>query len=275
MNVAADPIWVIEPNDVLEAQEPIVVLDAREGILKLRDKHAKPVDWKDFSKSGVRGGELLELEQLQNKLQELGIRHDTPVAVFGDGADGWGADGRIVWMLRSLGHDRTYWVQGGLKNLKAAGWPGKISFSSKPGDFVPTVDTSLLATTEDVQKAKQSKTALIDTREPREYAGKTPYGEKRGGHVPQSVLFHFKDLFDENGRVISKEALADRLVLDGITIDNPLIAYCTGGVRSAMFVVILRHYGYQASNYAGSMWLWASLPAEDHPLLKSKSGKKK
>ena len=275
VNASADPIWIIEATDVLNAQEPVLVLDARESFIKFRDKNAAAVDWKDFSGKKTSAGELLDLKTLQTKLQKLGVRHDTPIAVFGDGADGWGADGRIVWMLRALGHERTYWVQGGLRALKEAGWPGSIEFSKKPGDFVPVVDPTLVATTEEVRDAIQNETALIDTREAREFDGKTPYGEKRGGHVPTSVPIHFKALFDKNGRVKSKSEIADRLVLESVTESTPAIAYCTGGVRSAMFVVVLRHYGFEAKNYAGSMWLWASLPAEDHPLMKTRTPSKK
>ena len=44
--------------------------------------------------------------------------------------------------------------------------------------------------------------ALLDVREPREYAGETPYGESRGGHVPGAKHLFYKALLESDGKVL-------------------------------------------------------------------------
>ena len=55
-------------------------------------------------------------------------------------------------------------------------------------------------------------------------------------------------------------------VAAGIDPDRPVIAYCTGGVRSAWAALVLSRAGVATANYDGSMWEWAadaSLPMTD------------
>ena len=59
-------------------------------------------------------------------------------------------------------------------------------------------------------------------------------------------------------RVKSAAALRQLLISAGIDPEKPVIAYCTGGVRSAFVVMALRSAGVDARNYDGSFWEWAS-----------------
>ena len=44
----------------------------------------------------------------------------------------------------------------------------------------------------------------------------------------------------------------------GVTSDQPVICYCTGGVRSSWLYVMLKLAGYQrVRNYPGSWWEWS------------------
>jgi thiosulfate/3-mercaptopyruvate sulfurtransferase len=45
-----------------------------------------------------------------------------------------------------------------------------------------------------------------------------------------------------------------------------VIAYCTGGARSALLSELLRAEGIDARNYDGSMWEWSADAAR--PLVK-------
>ena len=50
------------------------------------------------------------------------------------------------------------------------------------------------------------------------------------------------------------ETLADK----GLTQDQEVICYCTGGVRSAWVYVVLKLAGYRkVRNYPGSFWEWS------------------
>lgn len=232
------------------------------------------ISWQQFSKpSGSEHGELLADEELQEAIRKVGVYNQIPVIVIGDPQEGWGEDGRIVWMLRALGHTKVALVDGGMKALKDAGFQTVVGLSPKvePGNFTISKNAELFADDTAVQAAmRQPRTVLVDTREKREFDGKTPYGEKRGGHVPTAKHLYFRDLLDANGFILKPDQLATKLDALGISKSTPVIAYCTGGIRSGWMVTVLRQAGYTASNYPGSMWDWAAKPAASHPLEKAK-----
>ncbi len=235
------------------------------------------VSWKQFSqRRSPHQGKLLEnTEVLQQKLRKLGIFNDKPVVVIGNPADPFyfGEEGRIVWMLRTLGHQAAAFVDGGDTALSQIGFPITLDITQPiPGDFV-VKRTDLWSIQGDELQANLSaltefqKLIIVDTRSPQEFAGATPFGEQRGGHIPNAIHFYFKDLLDSQGYLLSHEEIIAKLNNLGITPDIPLVSYCTGGVRSAFFVAVLANLGFtNVKNYAGSMWEWSAAPSSSYPL---------
>lgn len=270
--------WIVTASEAVDrlrgpARPPPTVLDARSGASFLLGhvQGARRVDWADFTPSERRNrGKLLEdADRLEARLRELGVWRDRPVLVYGDPRRGWGEEGRIVWMLRSLGHDRTAMVDGGYEALKEAGASiargrgGRVA----PGDFrVERTDAHTVGRDAVRQAMDDPDVVIVDTRERREYEGATPYGEPRGGHVPGAVHIHYRELLEDDGRLLPPARIREELEHRGVTRDVTVHAYCTGGVRSGWMVAVLEQLGYQAKNYAGSMWEWAGAPAETHPL---------
>ena len=282
--------WIVSPSEAMALiEQGATVLDAQGnklGVKRLRG--AVPVSWKQFTqKTAHHRGKLIEDEhQLTQQLQDLGISQNRPVVVFANPPHGWGEDGRIVWMLRTLGHSRAVMVDGGINALLAAGAANRQSVQTRggKGDFVversPTWDIQqpdLKHVVDHIfntpfQADQPSSTTIarqpviIDTREPREYAGETPYGEQRGGHIPGAIHLYFKDLLDEAGYLRPQDELMAVLQDHGITPETLVIAYCTGGIRSAWFTAVLISHGIPVKNYAGSMWEWSAAPAQEYPL---------
>jgi thiosulfate/3-mercaptopyruvate sulfurtransferase len=108
---------------------------------------------------------------------------------------------------------------------------------------------------------------VLDTREPREYRGETPYGETRGGHVPGARHLFYKDLQAEDGRLLPPARLKARLAALGIGEGTEIVAYCTGGVRSGWVTTVLNDLGLRARNFAGSMWDWSAGDPAEYPLV--------
>lgn len=275
--LASDVDWIVSADEAkqLIEQKDALVLDTR-GKTAWKHSHvakSRPIAWRDFSKSGeVKGGELLEsADTLTERLQKLGVSSSMPVLVAGKPPKNWGEDGRIVWMLRSLGHDKAALVDGGVDALDAAGVEMTAKTTQLPrGDFVVDKTTRWSATKDDVRAAMDAdNTALLDTREAREYRGATPYGEQRGGHVPGAAHLHYTDLMDSNGKLLPRTKLIQTLGNAGIDRQDRVITYCTGGVRSAWLTVVLLDLGFEnVQNYAGSMWEWSAAPVDDYPLEK-------
>ncbi len=267
---AAEIPWIVSANDALKMRDSIDIWETRSGarytLGHVEGSHR--VSWKDFSQTKKPNkGKLLDHGALQTQLRKHGVRTGRPIFVLGDPIRGWGEEGRIVWMLRAVGHPAAM-IDGGFDAMKragaetASGWGTEIA----PGDVTITKTIGWSADASDVQDALKSKVAIVDVREPREYAGKTPYGESRGGHVPGAVSLHYKELLAEDGTLLPRSQLLKKLNDAGIAPTREVIAYCTGGVRSGWMVVVLSHLGFGAKNYAGSMWEWTAGSVDDFPV---------
>jgi thiosulfate/3-mercaptopyruvate sulfurtransferase len=262
--------WLLSADRAVALLANATVLDTRGGAtfgLSHVDGSTR-VTWKEFSKTkSSERGELLSDQALKKAIERIGVRNDRSVIVVGD-PDAWGEDGRVVWMLRAVGHEAAFMVDGGYPALKKAGAATSAGFSHKQseGDFTIRWKPELNATSKDVKTAMTSDAVILDVREKREYDGKTPYGESRGGHVPGAKHLWFKDLLQKDGTLRSRGDIEKEMAARGVTREVPVIAYCTGGIRSGWMVAVLVSMGYQVSNYAGSMWQWSSLPERDFPL---------
>lgn len=234
------------------------------------------VNWQTFSMTEeAERGELLALDEIGKHLD--GLTKKQWVFIVGNPSEGWGEDGRIVWMLQALGHTNAALIDGGFAAAKTAGISGPApkeepstvptTMGTKPKGYQPSVSAfAFSATADDVKAAIDSDIQIIDVREKREFDGETPYGETRGGHVPTAKHLHYKSLLDAQGNLLSRKQIREVLIKAGIDPTKPSIAYCTGGVRSAWLTAVLVAIDIDATNYAGSMWQWASYPAADYPL---------
>lgn len=264
--------WVVDATTARELiADGAVVLDTRVAKLKAAAPlvGAREVIWQDFTNADLPNkGQLLEDDSiLTEKLRGLGISSDRPVIAVADSRQGWGEDGRVVWTLRTLGHEKTYLVDGGIEALSEGGAP-VIAEPATPGDFtVERIADYEIKKEELARQIGSSKLVILDTREPREYAGETPYGETRGGHVPGAKHMFYKDLVGEDGKILPDAELKARLASLGVAVGTEVVSYCTGGIRSGFVTAVLNNVGVKARNYAGSMWEWSASPAAEYPLV--------
>ncbi len=270
-----DTSWIVETDEALTLiTEPhSVIWDAREGAADIALEGAEAVTWQEFSRQDApyQGLLLDDLDKLDAQIESRGVTSSRQVLVLDDPLAGWGEGGRLVWMLRTLGHEDAHLImvpapikktiEDAVKARSPQAPPADESFDSKPGD-------DITATTAEIQDALDAPdTVFIDVREEREYNGATPYGESRGGHLPGAIHIYFKDLLNERGELLPTPQLLEALAKEGVTPEQRIVAYCTGGIRSAWLVVVLKDLGFErVENYAGSMWEWAAQPEESHPL---------
>lgn len=267
--------WIINANQAKQLiSQGATIIDVRNNLAWFigHIPNAININWQDFSlaKKPHRGNLLEDTNILQQKLREIGVCNSKPVIVIGNPADNFGEEGRIVWMLRTLGHNSAACVDGGYNALVKVDVPTtfKGNKPSEMGDFIVN-RTPLWEIKRDELKANlvENKLIVIDTREKREYEGATPYGEQRRGHIPGALHFYFKDLIDSKGNLLTNEEIISKLGILGIQLDTPVAAYCTGGIRSAFFIAVLANLGFtNVKNYAGSMWEWSAEPANSYPL---------
>lgn len=260
--------WVVSGTEAADLiAQGATVLDARGRWVRRPFPGAIQVRWQDFSPTRAEmRGTLLDDEQLGAQLRSLGVSNNKPVVVFGNLPGGWGEEGRIVWMLRSLGHTQAVMVDGGVEALRAT---DVVVPTVAPtlGDFVVKRDSRWSIEKEELRSQLNSDNlVIIDTREPREFNGATPYGEQRGGHIPGAISLYFKTLLDNEGKLLPEQALLEQFASLGLTSDKTIVVYCTGGIRSGWLAAVLVSMGFDAKNYAGSMWEWSAASADSYPL---------
>jgi thiosulfate/3-mercaptopyruvate sulfurtransferase len=219
------------------------VVDARSPDLRAARPfpNAIAVVWQDFvgDDAATRGRLLSDDAILTQRLQALGICNGVPVLIIADAKSGGGEDGRMAGTLRTLGHPAAFLVDGGIDALAKGGLPSSQP-ARAPGDFVVSRNGALEITKEQLRASIGAPGfVVLDVREPREYAGETPYGESRGGHVLGAKHLFYKDLLNADGYILSAEQIRAKLSAIGVADGSDIAAYCTGGVRAGFVTAVL------------------------------------
>lgn len=264
----AAPIF-ISPRvaSTLALEEHALVLDARGAQAKPPFlPRAVTTGWKDArrpTEDGGREGRLAAPARARAHYASRGVCVERPVVVYGAGREGWGEEGRIWWDLKVLGHPRVYILDGGLSAWAKSGLPTHGAASEPSEGCFSSVEDERAGLRVDAAGVKEHLSRLgtiLDARSREEYEGATPFGSERGGHIPGARHLPWRNLLDGEGRLLPAEVLQRRLADAGLSRDRPVVAYCTGGIRSAFVVAVLTHLGWVAQNYDGSWWDWAARP---------------
>jgi thiosulfate/3-mercaptopyruvate sulfurtransferase len=164
----------------------------------------------------------------------LGIGADTTVVAYDDYFNALA--GRVVWALRSYGHRRARLLDGGLRAWTEAGGPleqGEVEPGpARPPHPVPTRLEGLIDLDQLRQEIARGVT-LLDARAAAEYAGRETHA-RRAGHIPGALNVPYKSLLAEDGRFLPGPRLTEVLTAAGVPLDQPLIAYCNGGVSATV-----------------------------------------
>ncbi|MEG2787524.1 MAG: sulfurtransferase [Romboutsia sp.] len=242
----------------------IVIIDARseKDYSKGHIPGAINVAWQSFcnmeGKGGDKGwGTLLDKEQLSKIYSDLGIGKNKKVVVYAT-KDGWGEDGRLVWMFKETGVDARM-LNGGIDLWKSEGKEiSKEKVDPKKSEFVvEELKNDMNIDTENL-KDNMGKVKIIDTREIDEYDGATKYGEVRGGHLPKSINIPFNKVYNEDGTIKPKVELEKLFKDAGLNKDDEIVTYCTAGIRSGHMALVLKSLGYEnVKNYDASYQEWA------------------
>ena len=258
---------------ILTDSSGAIVLDARtNGTPKEVLPGAQGFDWRDYLDNWApkalnlwavsRNAKLSDNHQaLSRKLSRFGFSKDIPVLVYGDSVNAWGEEGRVWWMLRYLGLEKVYILDGGIEAWKKAklGIRAELTRNDAKKQFLIKARPSLKVDADEVYANIQgTNSVIIDTRSQSEYEGATPHYSARGGHIPNSKHLYWKTLFREDGRVFDHAVVKEKLRAIGAKTTTSIITYCTGGVRSAMVQAVLVHHGFEkVANYDGSWWDWS------------------
>lgn len=216
---------------------------------------------KDLSgKVGEHGGRhpLPQTSQFKERLQNAGIENETTIVVY-DGKEGAFAS-RMWWLLKYVGHERVYILNGGFDAWQKTGYPTEDSVPRyQQTDYSVNENPDMLASFEEVKEIALKGTGsavLIDSRESRRYLGIEEPIDRVPGHIPTAINKPWMEGF-ENGFYKSRDEQEKRF--EDLDHDQPIIVYCGSGVTATPNFIALKEAGFKNVRlYAGSYSDWVS-----------------
>jgi thiosulfate/3-mercaptopyruvate sulfurtransferase len=235
------------------------VLDARDAAAFAQGHlpGAQTYAWQAFTGEGSARGRLKpDLHMIAQALALLGVDTGRTALVYGASAQGFGEEGHAAWLLALLGHPDVALLDGGFNAWRAAGRPVVTSWTrARVGTFEAKVRAELRAERDHVARARQ----VLDVRSLQEFSGATPYGEQRGGHIPNARHLDWRRLLDEGGRVLPGARILRSLTEAGIDPNQEIVTCCSCGVRSAFAAMVLAARGVpKVRNYDASLAEWSA-----------------
>jgi thiosulfate/3-mercaptopyruvate sulfurtransferase len=258
----------VKKTDLGGGRQKAEYLPAREEYDEAHIPGAVYVDWTSdiTDPDDPVPAQIAPPERFAATMGSLGIGDGTRVVVY-DHTGGQFAT-RLWWALTYYSHDEVFVLDGGWDKWKADGLPTTNEVPEpEPAVFTPRPRAGWR--TEAEALLGEGGALVLDARDEGQYTGAVARQPARAGHVPGAAHLHSDSLLDpESGTFRSEEELERRLREAGVPEDRdePVIAYCNGGVAATVPLFALHRLGYRRlANYDGSWNEWGvreDLPVE-------------
>lgn len=203
---------------------------------------------------------LPNIEEFADKLSEAGIDEHTTVIAYDSQAGANAA--RLWWLCNYVGHEKVYILDGGFPAWKENGLPTTTEIPVViRKTFKTNIQDHMLVTMETVRENIRAgaDVTLIDSREPKRYAGVEELVDHKAGHIPTAVNHFWKDGMLQSGQFKNGAGQQERF--QNLSKDKETIVYCGSGVTACPNIVALKLAGFQnVKLYAGSWSDWISYP---------------
>jgi thiosulfate/3-mercaptopyruvate sulfurtransferase len=190
------------------------------------------------------------------RMAALGVGDGDIVIAYDDAGGVMAA--RLVWMLRSLGHDAAL-LDGGfsayagkLETAEAERATATFTAGPWPADRLAGLDDAV-----------SGSYVVLDARQPERFRGESEPIDPRAGHIPGARSLPCRDNVDADGRFLAAEALRERFAAVGVTDGGDVVSYCGSGVTACHNLLALERAGFAPGRlYPGS---WSQYGATDRP----------
>jgi thiosulfate/3-mercaptopyruvate sulfurtransferase len=266
-----DAEWVADHTEEFRADDTgyrLLEVDADPSVYD--DGHvpgALRVDW-ERDLAGNLGRDLVSKREFEDLMAGLGIEPNTTVVVYGDKANWFAAHAN--WVMSYYGHEDVRLMDGGRHHWVFEDYPTTTETPTVTRSKYDTADTdeSIRVYREDVEKAVDNGTAIVDVRNPKEFRGESPPADipettEREGHVPGAKNVPWGEAVNADGTFKREAELRD--VYADVIEHEEAVAYCRIGERSALTWFVLQEIlGLDVANYDGSWTEWGN--REDTPI---------
>lgn len=206
---------------------------------------------------------LPEAARFANTLSDWGIDQGVQVVVYDDAGGAYAS--RLWWMVRWLGHDAVAVLDGGWPAWQAQGLPTSAEVPAVARrHFTARLRDDRQVGVETVERIRTDGAwRLVDARSADRYRGENETIDPVAGHIPGALSLPYGENLDENGRFLSRQALAARF--QKLLGDHPAsrtVFYCGSGVTACHDILAYAHAGLgDARLYAGAWSHWITDPA--------------
>jgi thiosulfate/3-mercaptopyruvate sulfurtransferase len=191
------------------------------------------------------------------RMADLGIGDRSVVVAYDD--RGGGVAARLWWMLRAIGHQRAYVLDGGITAWEAGG--GEVSDQLPEhgrGELTVNLQPEITVDRDELRDRLGSVLA-IDARAGDRYRGENETIDPVGGHIPGAINAPYESNLGEDKRFLPPEVLADRYRALGVGGEQETVFYCGSGVTACHDLLAIEHAGLgQAKLYPGSWSDWST-----------------
>ncbi|SOB94915.1 sulfurtransferase [Thalassospira xiamenensis] len=222
------------------------------------------------AKVGDVVGQLPPVDVISARIGSLGIDNDKQVVVVpaGQNSSDFGSATRVYWTFKVLGHDAVTILDGGQRAWEAAGNPvSNEAVAPQAVAFNANFRPELLATADDVAKARENGVALVDARPVSQYKGESKSGVvARAGAIPGAVNISQSEFYnDQQGAFVASDVIEGLVENAGVAKDGAEITYCnTGHWASVAWFGLSEVMGNKNTRmYDGSMTEWAADPSRE------------
>jgi thiosulfate/3-mercaptopyruvate sulfurtransferase len=204
---------------------------------------------------------LAPATKFASRMRKLGLGDGNTIVVY-DGAGIYSAP-RAWWMLRAMGHEDVFVLDGGLPKWKREGRPIEdLPPRAFARHFTPRPNNALVRDFAQVAHAIEIQSAqIVDARSRARFLGKEvePRAGVKPGHMPGAINIPYTELTTDEGVLKPVEELRDIFGAQGVNISKPVITTCGSGITAATLMLALGVVGAShVALYDGSWADWGA-----------------
>jgi thiosulfate/3-mercaptopyruvate sulfurtransferase len=211
-------------------------------------------------KTGANGRHPLpDVEDFAKILGKKGIANTNKVVVYDQGTTMF--VGRLWWMMKWLGHEAVYVLDGGFAQWEKDGHAVESTPNTRRAtSFTATPREAMRLRVEEVVAAVSDPAQrIVDARAPERFRGETEPIDPVAGHIPGAMNRPFSMNLRDGRFKPAQELRAEFESLLAGRAPDAIIHQCGSGVSAIANIIAMEHAGLAGSKlYAGSWSEWCA-----------------